>query len=378
MFELPRRISLAEQTATSIRKAIAGGTWTGTLPSERRLCGLFNVSRPTVRSALHMLARDGWLDIREGRSNRISPSAPAPDASPTHLVVLVTHLPVGRWSQAIYEAFADIRTRLAVDGFVTEVLVCDGPTLNVQQRRIDSFLKQNRVLCCVLLSLRYELQQWFSEHAVPALVIGSCAPNIRMPNFEVDLRAASRHAAGLFLRLGHRRLAVIVPDSRRGGDMETEQGFLETVSRFSRGDNARAIVVRHHAASSNLIARLDELFSRGHAPTALLVAEPHHAITTMLCLQRRGLRVPHDVSVACRDADPLFRLTFPRVTHYEFEGEAYAHALARMMMKLVREGRLARKSRLIGMRYVEGDTVARCPQSPEAAINGSASPAQSR
>ena len=73
MLEIPRRISLSSQIAAAIRKGIEDGVWDGTLPGERRLCELFQASRPTVHSALRALAKDGWFEIRPGRRNQLQP-----------------------------------------------------------------------------------------------------------------------------------------------------------------------------------------------------------------------------------------------------------------------------------------------------------------
>ena len=41
------------------------------LPAERELAGLLGVTRPTLREALQRLARDGWIEIHQGRSTRV-------------------------------------------------------------------------------------------------------------------------------------------------------------------------------------------------------------------------------------------------------------------------------------------------------------------
>jgi GntR family negative regulator for fad regulon and positive regulator of fabA len=41
------------------------------LPAERELAGLLGVTRPTLREALQRLARDGWLEIHQGRPTRV-------------------------------------------------------------------------------------------------------------------------------------------------------------------------------------------------------------------------------------------------------------------------------------------------------------------
>ncbi len=42
-----------------------------TLPAERELAKAFGVTRPTLREALQRLARDGWLEIRQGKPTRV-------------------------------------------------------------------------------------------------------------------------------------------------------------------------------------------------------------------------------------------------------------------------------------------------------------------
>lgn len=42
-----------------------------TLPAERELAGQLGVTRPTLREVLQRLARDGWIEIRHGRSTRV-------------------------------------------------------------------------------------------------------------------------------------------------------------------------------------------------------------------------------------------------------------------------------------------------------------------
>ncbi|UCG25346.1 MAG: fatty acid metabolism transcriptional regulator FadR [Chloroflexota bacterium] len=41
------------------------------LPSERELAGQLGVTRPTLREALQRMARDGWIDIQQGRPTRV-------------------------------------------------------------------------------------------------------------------------------------------------------------------------------------------------------------------------------------------------------------------------------------------------------------------
>jgi DNA-binding LacI/PurR family transcriptional regulator len=59
---------------------------------------------------------------------------------------------------------------------------------------------------------------------------------LNLPFRDLDHRAICRHAAGILLGLGHRKLALVMQKSRRAGDLESEAGFLEGVKQSSHAD----------------------------------------------------------------------------------------------------------------------------------------------
>ena len=63
----------AEYAETRLIDGILSGVYpiAGLLPAERDLAAQIGVTRPTLREALQRLARDGWLEIRQGKSTRV-------------------------------------------------------------------------------------------------------------------------------------------------------------------------------------------------------------------------------------------------------------------------------------------------------------------
>ncbi len=63
----------AELTEHRLLRAILDGVFPpgSTLPGERELARRLGVTRPTLREALQRLARDGWLEIHQGRPTRV-------------------------------------------------------------------------------------------------------------------------------------------------------------------------------------------------------------------------------------------------------------------------------------------------------------------
>jgi len=184
---------------------------------------------------------------------------------------------------------------------------------------------------------------------------------VRLPSLDIDQRSVCRHAAGIFLGKGHRRMALVVPDSGVAGDLAGEQGFIEAVEQRARTDDARAIIVRHNGTAQNISAKLDALFSSPRAPTALLVAKPPHVFIVILYLLKRGLSVPDTVSLISRDQDTLFLNTLPPIAHYTFEGDAFNHRLTRLILQMVGQGYLPTEPNLMFPRFVLGGTVKSLP-----------------
>lgn len=63
----------ADLTESRLIQAILDGHFPvgSSLPGERELAEQLGVTRPTLREALQRLARDGWLDIHQGRPTRV-------------------------------------------------------------------------------------------------------------------------------------------------------------------------------------------------------------------------------------------------------------------------------------------------------------------
>jgi GntR family transcriptional regulator, negative regulator for fad regulon and positive regulator of fabA len=63
----------AEIVETRLIDAILDGTFpiNSHLPAERELSEALGVTRPTLREALQRLARDGWLEIHQGKPTRV-------------------------------------------------------------------------------------------------------------------------------------------------------------------------------------------------------------------------------------------------------------------------------------------------------------------
>jgi LacI family transcriptional regulator len=181
-----------------------------------------------------------------------------------------------------------------------------------------------------------------------------------LPKWHFLYRAVCRHAAGVFRSQGHRCLGFVVPHSDIAGDLVSEEGFKEGCRVHpSSSKPADPIIIRHSGTVSSVVTKLDAVFALKERPTALLVAKPTHLFAVVVKLLKRGIRVPDDVSLICRDWDHLFENT---ISHYHFEDQAIANRLSRLILQMVEKGRLRPEPNLIFPRYVSCGTVKALPE----------------
>jgi len=257
-----------------------------------------------------------------------------------------------------YQLLVTMRAQLIENGFAVKIFVCPPAGGSKQRRKLEAFIRQYKVSCCVLLSMNTNLKRWFAETSFPALVLGSCDLSIALPSVDMDFRSICRHAAGVFLRNGHRRIVIVIPDTHVEGDIASEEGFQEGVEKWNLAsrDPAKAIIVRHNGEAKNLTNRLDMLFIRPNAPTALLIVKPLFTYIVIVYLLRRGLSVPHTVSVISRDGDPLFEKMDPAISHYHYHKDVFAHRATRLAVRVANQGALKTKPSLIFPAFIKGGT----------------------
>lgn len=360
MLSIPSRTSLTAQAAKAIRRGITDQTWNDFLPSERHFCELLHVSRPTIRAALKMIQEEGLISISQGRRNKIISRPKVHDAhraAKSSLVTIITHEASYSMSAISHRGINEIRSNLAQQGFTADTLVCSSQNSLIQINRIEEYFQHNKVLCCVLVSVNREVQNWFSENKISALVLGSCHESIDLPSIDIAYQAVCRHAGSIFLNKGHRHMVMVRPDTGLAGDDASEAGFIASMASSPHADECSARILSHSGTGRDLRTKLDRLFASDTPPTALLVLRLSDVMAIMLYLLKRGMSVPDSVSLIARDHNDLFNSMDPSITHYRFNVDTYSHRLSRLVLQLVNDGHVPLEPNLIFPDFVAGGTV---------------------
>jgi len=358
----PIRLTLVDQAADCIREALLKGRWGGKIPSEKELVREFGVSRGTLRSALAVLFEEGILQPggRGGRhrvTSKLKRGQRGHGARSGELVRILSpqkRFIVSGQSQRIFQV-------------VSEALGRAGLNLEFEYhpglwklRRPGALLRKITALPDTAGWLLYrstkEVQKWFSDSEIPAVVLGGRHPEIALSHAEFDFVAASRHAAGLFAARGRRRVVFLSVENATAGDHASARAFEEAAARS--GLEARTVVFDDTV--DGLVRAIDSLLVQHPAPDGYFVGFPNHAPATIGHLTRRGFPVPEKVSVISRMDARLLAESIPTVARYETDSERLGKGLARLIIQAVDSKRMGGpRSHIVMPEFVDGESAGR-------------------
>ncbi len=354
---LPQRSSLVSQTTRILLEEMRAGRWRRWLPGEHELAKALRVSRVTLRAALAQLEREGWLKTSQGRRREITVSQRAnKNLTAGNRVILLTPAPLQSLPAFTVYWMDALREQLGDHGLYLDIQVHQAAYAAKSAHALQQLTESQQAMTWVLYCSTRQMQKHFAAQELPCVITGSRHPGIELPSLDTDYRAACRHAAGLFLSRGHHRLVLLNPETGTGGELESEQGFLQAIP-VTQTAEIEAKIVRHDGTVPGICTCLDKLFRSQRPPTALLVSRPMHALTTLGHSLRRGIRLPGDVALIARDTDAFLEHMVPSVARYSSEPVPFAQKLSRLVLGIAQNGRVTQEPIRLMPRFISGETL---------------------
>ncbi len=356
MHRVPQRRSLVDETTAVLRENIVNRQWERWLPGEHELTHQLQVSRTTLRAALATLQREGVLRVGQGQRREITDSrAPQAPLPAVQSVALLTPEPIHHLNSATVFWIDALREHLASSGWSLRVVVSAAAYRRRPAGALKEIAARERAGGWVLYRSTAQMQRWFEDSNLPCVVAGSVHLGIHLTSVDRDYHATSRHAAGLLLARGHRRLGLLRPAAPLAGDLETEAGFRDGAS---HQPDAAVHVAEHNGTPAGVTHALRRLL-QGPAPTAIFVIHSTHFATAMTWLTSNGYRVPGAISLLSRDDDPFLDHLVPTPSRYSLDPAAFARKISRHVVDLVKGHDDRQRQHLVVPAFVAGATLAR-------------------
>jgi LacI family transcriptional regulator len=356
MNRLPQKSSLVAQTAAILKERIQSGEWHKWLPGEHELCAQLHVARMTVRRALDQLQHAGLVRVTQGKRREILTQSRRSASAIRGRVLLLIPAPLHFLPPLHIFCANELRETLENVGVHLEIHAEPSIYGRGSGAGLERLMKQLRPAGCVLLSSTERMQLWFSRRRLPCVIWGSKHPGVELPSVDKAYRAVCRHAMGLLLARGHRRLVLLNPELGAAGDLESEEGFREGAAQHKQED-LEVSISRHDGTIGDIGNVVAALFQRRSRPTALLVSRARNVPAVMGCLMRRGLRLPEDVTLISRDHEPFLEYMVPSVARYVINPGSMAQRIFSSVAEIVQTGLVSSADFKIMPQFIEGETL---------------------
>jgi len=335
----PSRVSLTAETVRVLKENIMTGIWHDFLPGERVLCEQLQISRPTLRTALQVLAKDGWIAVAHGHRTRLLSNAASKISQSNAVIVgMLSPEPLEMMPPFVMLWLDELRHQLAAAGHLLHVQVGKGGfARNQPEHALRTLVDSSPATVWILYQSTEAMQRWFAMNDARCIVVGSLFEGISLPSIDRDYRATCRHAVGLLSGRGHSSIALLIQEGRFGGDLESELGFQEGLAAMHRR-KVRGMIMHHDGTPEKIGRCIQRLLSLRERPSALLVARSAHALTALTVLLTLGVQVPQEMALLCRDDDAFLDHVIPKMSRYTVAPAVFAKKLFRLVMHEVQEG----------------------------------------
>jgi DNA-binding LacI/PurR family transcriptional regulator len=190
-----------------------------------------------------------------------------------------------------------------------------GDRADVEDRYLQMFLKQR--VDGILLNPAMagpEMVELWGGLAAPVVTIDRTLPGLPFDLVAMDNALGTRLAVEHLLGLGHRRIGFVSwPAETFSNRQERLQGYTEALESVGLAPDD-ALVKFAAEGWSDGVERTLELLDAPEPPTAILSATSMLNLQILAAIQRRGLRVPEDISVVGYDDSPWDSLLDPPLT----------------------------------------------------------------
>lgn len=361
MEHLPKRTSLVHETAATLREWINSGVLQEELPGELQLKARLGVGRDTLRLALTLLTKEGWVSpATKGRQRRVQIGHPALEKNSVNSLLPVTFLsPFPVAHRVTLLELEELQTGLAEQGRSLRFLSPDIFDLKHPERQLDRMVREHPSAAWILYVVGERIQRWFDQQGIPTFLFGSPFPNVNLPFVVTDWEAAAFHAGIQLVREGHRTIGILEFHERFPGLLAEERGVERALATAT--PKGRLILFKDDRSPESVARCLESAFNLKDRPTALVLTRAAQFLTCFSWLAPRGIRVPGDISIVSLADDSWFEEFHPPVSFYQSDAKVVGRHIAQRVLELVATGQVTKKSIRFPIDYVPGATIGPAP-----------------
>jgi LacI family transcriptional regulator len=170
---------------------------------------------------------------------------------------------------------------------------------------------------------------------LPTIVVARDLPEWKHQCIYVDNRGAAYDATRHLIDFGHRDIAIIRGIKHHQDAIRRFEGYSQALAEAGIQLDPELVLEGNFTAQSGILG-INSLLMRGKSFTALFCANDMVAYGARLALQRKGIRVPEDVSLVGFDDQAESAFVTPPLTTVRQPGAEMGKAAAKGLLKLIK------------------------------------------
>ncbi len=290
----------------------------------------FGVSQATVTKALDYLCEEGLLEKNVGSGTFVTEEVLRHrKGSPPSLCLVIP-----RWESMYFLTVANAFTSSCERrGCSYEIVIHDWrqqvpPKLHL--RKVDGML-----LVPSKTALDYDEFKKLEAFGKPFIIFGRALKGVDLDCVFPDEVYCGNLAASHLIKLGHKKLAVIVSEPGNQVVLDRVSGFVEHAE--LAGLKAEVIecgIVHGDLAPEKVYSRIKGILAKGpFEPTGVFMISASSALGALKAFHEGGVRVPQDVSLIACTGDALSPFYHPALTVINEPFEEMVEACIDMLME---------------------------------------------
>lgn len=220
------------------------------------------------------------------------------------------------WSLVFINAIMEFANVLSKQG--GRVLLQVGSDRKDEINQVRELYRRREVDGFIFIGSRNELDE-LSEIDIPYVVVGEVPEDAPAWCVCSDNEGGGRLVGEHLWQLGHRKIGAFLTESNRLLSLKRLRGLKSVWEKKGEKFQDDWVLRLHSEEESELMEKLPEFIFKGGKLrlTALFCYNDRVAGLTIKCLNKLGVRVPHDVSIVGFDNEPYSELFSPPLTTIE-------------------------------------------------------------
>ncbi len=345
-------LSAAEQLANHLREEIQSGALDAAMPGVGQLVKNLGVGTKTVVAAMEILKKEGLIATP---GIRMKHKIVANES--TKKTGLQIRLLLYEESDMHDEHTVQLYHRLEERGHPIIATPKTMTNMKFDLERMVDMIQKNPGDAWIVRAGSRPLLEWFALQTLPVFAWFGRQDQLPIAGLATRVSPAMIEALQLMVKLGHRRIVMLVREERRKPTLATmERNFLQELKRLGIEVGAYNLPDWENDPVS-FHACLESLF-RHTPPTAMFLDESALFFATLQFLASKNLSAPRDVSLAVFGEHPAFEWLKPEVSRITTDTSPLVSRVVNWAEN-VANGREDRQEMTILSKFIKGGTIGR-------------------